>query len=76
MRTTIALALVGLTVALAYQPAPADELRLRKIHDHRLVIEGPYGARKGIHPSGAVRAAGYREQVGATRGQHSAATGR
>jgi len=47
MRTTIALALVGLTVALACQPAPAEELRLRKVHDHRLVIEGAYGGRKG-----------------------------
>ena len=40
MRTTIALAIVGLTASLAGQSVPADELRLRKVNEHRLVIEG------------------------------------
>jgi hypothetical protein len=43
MRTTIALALVGLTAMLVSPLAQADELRLRKINEHRLVIEGPFG---------------------------------
>ena len=47
MRTTTALMLVGVNVALACQSAPAEELRLRKVNDHRLIIEGPYGGRKG-----------------------------
>jgi hypothetical protein len=47
MRTTIALALVGLTAALACQSAPAEELRLRRVNDHRLVIEGPFGGTRG-----------------------------
>jgi hypothetical protein len=38
MRTTIALALAGLTIALACQSAPAEELRLRKLNDYRMVI--------------------------------------
>ena len=41
MRTMIALALFGLATTQAGQSAPADELRLRKINEHRLVIEGP-----------------------------------
>jgi hypothetical protein len=57
MRTRIALALVGLTAALACQQAPADELRLRKINEHRLVIEGPFGGTRGYvraTPSGGL----------------------
>ena len=41
------MALLNLTAALACQPASADELRLRKVNDHRLVIEAPFGGRKG-----------------------------
>jgi hypothetical protein len=47
MRTTIALALLGLTAVLACQSAPAEEVRLRKVNDHRLVIEGPLGGTRG-----------------------------
>ena len=47
MRMTIALALLGLTAALACKSAAAEELRLRKVHEHRLVIEGPFGGRRG-----------------------------
>jgi hypothetical protein len=47
MRTTIALALFGLAAALVCQPAATEELRLRKVHDHRLVIEGPFGGTRG-----------------------------
>jgi hypothetical protein len=46
MRTTIALALLGLTAVLASQLAAADEL-LRRVNDHRLVIEGPFGGTRG-----------------------------
>jgi hypothetical protein len=47
MRTTIALALLGLTAVLASQPASAEELRLRRVNNHRLVIEEPFGGRRG-----------------------------
>jgi hypothetical protein len=47
MRTTIALALLGLTAVLASQPAATEELRLRRVNDHRLVIEGPFGGTRG-----------------------------
>jgi hypothetical protein len=47
MRTTIALAPLALTAALASQPAAAEELRLRKVNEHRLVIEGPFRGTRG-----------------------------
>ena len=47
MRTTVARAVVSLTATLVCQPAPAEELRLRKVNEHRLVIEGPFGGTRG-----------------------------
>jgi hypothetical protein len=47
MRATIALAQLGLTTVLASQLAAADELRLRRVNDSRLVIEGPFGGTRG-----------------------------
>ena len=68
MRTTIALAIVGLTATLAGQSAPADELRLRKINEHRLVIEG-WNTR--LHPCNTVRPSfienSWGQRVGAVR---------
>jgi len=57
MRTIIAPALIGLAAALIWQPAPAGELRLRELHDQRLIIEGPSGGTRGYlraTPSGRV----------------------
>ena len=46
MRTTIA-ALLGLAAVLASQPGATEELRLRRVNDSRLVIEGPFGGTRG-----------------------------
>ncbi len=43
----LALALLTCVLALACRPTAAEELRLRRVNDHWLVIEGPFGDRRG-----------------------------
>jgi hypothetical protein len=47
----LALALLNPTLLLASPPAAAEELRLRRLNErlneHRLVLEGPFGERRG-----------------------------
>ena len=46
-RIALAAALLTLAPALSSLPAAAEELRLRRLNEHRLVIEGPFGGTRG-----------------------------
>ena len=70
MRTTIA-ALLGLAAVLASQPGATEELRLRRVNDSRLVIEGPFGGTRGyVHTTRSGRLIieyGWGRRVGSVR---------